>query len=434
MSFSYSLTPLSSFGFGYPYPSLASSFGFGTPFLHSTPFASYFPNTEFLTIPPAPAASPTTEFKSQIEQAILNSSDPISTTETALVNANGNTGIFLNKSEADKWKGDLPLSEYKLNEDPCPTVLFKKPSKCVNLTKKHTIKYLKPPPAPKPGDIVIKQEANIPTAPAPPVIIRQVPLKPCSPEPLVIREKPPCLPAPVCKKEIVLPGKKLAPAPRRVVIEKLPLLPFKPQPVVVERWLPYEKQERRVIFQKAPPDPCPEKPKNLIIQWEPPCVCIKEQYKNLGVQAANPAEYVAKYGASLKSTCELPKFALDMKPTDGSDPNACPAKEHKLVGDLNALNLIDLDKEGLGIYKKYLNQSSPNCSISPSASNSTSAAVASASAAASASASASASAKPAETPAASSPLEKSTTTLDVSPSSASGSASAPAAPAASAAA
>lgn len=310
MSFSYSLSPLSSFGFGYQYPSL-SSFGYGSSFLHSTPFA-YYPS-EFL--PPPPAASPTTEFKSQIEQNILNSADPINVNETALVNANGNQGIYLNKSEVEKWKGDVPLANYKINEDLCPTVIFKKPAKNVNLTKKHTIKYLKPPAAPKPGDIIIKQEASVPTAPAPPVIIRQVPLKPCSPEPLIIREKPPCPPVSVCKKEITIPGKRLAPVPRRVVIEKLPPLPCKPQPVVVERWLPYEKQERRVIFQKAPADPCPEKPKNLIIQWHPPCVCIEKQYKNLGIQAANPAEYVAKYGSSLRNTCELPRFALEMKPS-----------------------------------------------------------------------------------------------------------------------
>lgn len=369
MSFGYNLTPMSSFGFGFGYPAL-SSFGYNglapASYLHSTPYA-FFPAaaaTDFLNASLPPAVSPTTEFKSQIEKSILNSSDPIPLpADASTISLNGSQGIFMNKSEIDAWKGDLPLYEYKINEDFCPQFIFKKPSTCLNLTKKHTIKYLKPPPAPKPGDIVIKQEANIPTGPAPPVILRQVPPKPCSPEPLVIREKPPCPPIPVCKKEIVIPGKRLAPPPRRVVVEKLPLLPVKPQPVVVERWLPYEKPERRVIFQKAPPDPCPERPKNLIIQWHPPCVCVKEQFKNLGVQTANPAEYVAKYGPSLRNKCELPKFALEMKPSDGTDPNGCPSQEPKLVGDLLALNLIDLEQEGLGMYKKYLSGPSPTASI-----------------------------------------------------------------------
>lgn len=370
MSFGYNLTPMSSFGFGFGYPALPG-FGYAglaaAPYLHSTPYACFPSATaEFLNSIP-PAVSPTTEFKSQIEQSLLNASDPLPLpTDAASVCLNGSQGILLNKSEIENWKGDLPLYEYKLNEDFCPHIIFKKPSTCLNLTKKHTIKYLKPPPAPKPGDLVIRQEANIPTAPAPPVILRQVPFKPCTPEPLVIRELPPCPPIPLCRKEIVIPGKRLAPAPRRVVVEKLPMLPAKPQSVVVERWLPYDKPERRVIFQKAPPDPCSEKPKNLIIQWHPPCVCVKEQFKNLGVQPADPAEYVAKYGPLLKHKCELPKFALEMKPADGSDPNACPANEPKLVGDLQALNLINLEQEGLGIYKKYLN-SGP----SPTASNKT---------------------------------------------------------------
>ncbi len=331
MSFGYNLTPLNSFGFanGYAYPGLtAASYGYGLGASYLSPYGFYpppppaaplTPTADFITVTPSPAPpqSPAAEYKSQVEQNILNSTEPIQTNETSTVNANGTQGIYLNKFEADKWFGDFPITEYKLNEDFFPQFIYKQ-SKPVHLIKSHSIKYLKPPAAPAPGDIVIKQEANIPTAPAPPVIIRQVPLKCCSPEPLVIREKPPCPPAQVCKKEIIIPGKKLPAPARKLVVERLAPVPVKPQPVLVERWLPYQKQERRVIFKQAPPDPIPEKPKNLIIQWHPPCVCVKEQYKNLGIEAANPAEYVAKYGSQLRNKCELPKFALDMKPTGKS--------------------------------------------------------------------------------------------------------------------
>jgi len=101
---------------------------------------------------------------------------------------------------------------------------------------------LKPPKPPTPGPIVIKQEANIPTAPAPP--------------------NPP---EPIPPKTIVIPGVRLPPPPRRVIIERLAPEPPQAQPVSVERWLPYDKRERRVVLEPKPCDPCVEKPKNGIL-------------------------------------------------------------------------------------------------------------------------------------------------------------------------
>ena len=121
MSFGYNLTPMSSFGFGFGYPALPG-FGYAglaaAPYLHSTPYACFPSATaEFLNSIP-PAVSPTTEFKSQIEQSLLNASDPLPLpTDAASVCLNGSQGILLNKSEIENWKGDLPLYEYKLNED-----------------------------------------------------------------------------------------------------------------------------------------------------------------------------------------------------------------------------------------------------------------------------------------------------------------------------
>ncbi len=58
----------------------------------------------------------------------------------------------------------------------------------------------------------------------------------------------------------------MPPAPRKVVIERLAPLPCKPQSVIVERWLPYtENIKRRVVFQRAPPDPIILEPRNVII-------------------------------------------------------------------------------------------------------------------------------------------------------------------------
>lgn len=177
----------------------------------------------------------------------------------------------------------------------------------------------------------------------------------CEPsEPIVIRERPPEVPKALSPRVITIPGKRLSPPARRVVIEKQSQPP-QPQKVIVERWLPYDKPDRRIIVQKAP-EPCVEKPKNLIIEWEPVTATTEKKIQILGVESADPNEYVAKYGSTLKTKSELPKFALNVKGPDGVslDDTAASLKDHKLVGDLEGLNLIDLDKEGLSMYKKYL--------------------------------------------------------------------------------
>ena len=135
---------------------------------------------------------------------------------------------------------------------------------------------MRPPTPPTPGEIIIKQEPNKITAPAPPVIIRQQPPKPVTPEPLVIREAPPKAPPTIGCKYVSIPGRRLPPPPRKVIIERLAPMPVKPQSVLIERWLPYSQQKRRVIFKPAPPDPEIVKPRNLIVQWSPPCVSVKQ--------------------------------------------------------------------------------------------------------------------------------------------------------------
>jgi hypothetical protein len=72
--------------------------------------------------------------------------------------------------------------------------------------------------------------------------------------------------------------------------------------------------------------------------------------------------YVKRYGASLKSYSDLPDFVHEIKPppgfelasdqqrdelTSGSKSSISP---HELVGDVHALVLVDLEKEGLAEY------------------------------------------------------------------------------------
>jgi hypothetical protein len=228
------------------------------------------------------------------------------------------------------------------------------------------IRYLRPPTPPAAGEIVITQEPNILTPPAPPLVIRQQPARPVTPEPLIVREAPPMAPPPVGRKLITISGRRLPPPPRKVVIERMAPLPTKPQSVLVERWLPYQETKRRIIYKGPPSDPILVKPRNVVIQWEAPNVVVKKEHKFLGVVRANPNEYVQRYSNTLKPAKDLPKFVLDLSTPKGLvlAANHQPKKFHDLEGDLDALKYVDLDREGLGEYKSYLQRISVNMSNS----------------------------------------------------------------------
>ena len=89
---------------------------------------------------------------------------------------------------------------------------------------------------------------------------------------------------------------------------------------------------------------------------------------------ANPQEYVERYGSKLLDPKSLPDFVLDIKAPDGIELAADRQKKHllDLEGDVEALRLVDLEKEGLGEYRPYLNKlinSNANNSISFGSSN-----------------------------------------------------------------
>lgn len=144
------------------------------------------------------------------------------------------------------------------------------------------------------------------------------------------------------------------------VVNTLPPIPRKPRKVILEKWAPYEKLKRRVIFQAAPPDPVYIKPRNVIVQWQVPNVIIKQQIRHLGEIRANPIKYASKYNNSLTQSKDLPQFILDIAPPNGVVlASECPYNAvHELEGDIDALRLIDLEREGLSEYKAVLNKQS----------------------------------------------------------------------------
>jgi hypothetical protein len=298
-------------------------------------------------------------FLSEIEQAVLRSTNPIETSDVEETSVNGLSGILLNKSEISQWKGDIPIEKYPINQDGNPEIITKRSQQKLEYVQELAIRYLRPPTPPAPGEIIINQEPNTVSAPAPPLIIRQQPARPDTPEPLVVREAPPQPPPQVGRKVITISGKRLPPPPRKVIIERLAPLPSKPQSVIIERWLPYSEVKRRVIFNRCNnPDPVTLAPRNVIVQWEAPQVNIRKEFKYLGVVRANPVEYVQRYGQSLTVSNDLPQFVVDIDTPNGL-VLAADFKfkgPYELEGDIEALKLIDLEKEGLGEYKSYLSK------------------------------------------------------------------------------
>lgn len=298
--------------------------------------------------------------KSEIEQAIVQSQDPIDLEENEEIEANDVRGVWLNKTENLNWQGPIPLEKYEINQDPEPEILNKKPAQKLLYKQQVQVRYLNPPEIPKPGDIIIKQLPNKQIPPAPPLIIRQNKPIPETPPPLVLREAPPKPPAKIPSKIINISGKVIPPPARKLVVEKLPQIPAKPQSILIERWLPYKQQKRKIIYHKPTEQvqPLPD-PKNVIIDWQSPDVEVVQRFKSMGVFCTDPKEYVRRYGSVAKPIDKLPKIAAEIKAPEGlvlaseSRIEALP----KIEGDLEALKLVDLDKVGLGEFRSFLTKS-----------------------------------------------------------------------------
>lgn len=73
----------------------------------------------------------------------------------------------------------------------------------------------------------------------------------------------------------------------------------------------------------------------------------------MGVQNADPKEYIAKYGNTLKRAHEMPAFVVEL---EGEFKKVIKEQSppHELEGDVDALKLVDLEREGLGMYRHYL--------------------------------------------------------------------------------
>lgn len=143
-------------------------------------------------------------------------------------------------------------------------------------------------------------------------------------------------------------------------IEKLIEYSYKPIDVILGGCLKLNKVTSKIILNPKPEDPEPPRPKNLIIEWEKMRCVVKERITDLGVEKCDPKDYIEKFGPDLIQPEEMPdianKAAVVAVEKHGKKLAAQNSGKYfnELEGDLHALTLIDLDKEGLSEYKYLL--------------------------------------------------------------------------------
>jgi len=75
---------------------------------------------------------------SDVEAAILRSSEPVNLNELDEIEVLGQRGIWANKAEVLNWRGIIPISEYRINEDATPEIITKR--------SQQTIQYIQGKP------------------------------------------------------------------------------------------------------------------------------------------------------------------------------------------------------------------------------------------------------------------------------------------------
>lgn len=251
------------------------------------------------------------QLANRIEEALLKSTAPLQVNESELTNIDGHRGILLNKAEILNWHGPVPLEQYRLNHDPNPEVIRRQLNQPIEYNQDISVRYLRPP-TPVTGELIIRQEQESVSIPAPPVIIRKIGDRAATPPPIVIREVPPEVPS-IDRKVITVTSGKVNEYPaRRVITEIVPPLPPKPPQVIIEKWIPYPKQRRRVVYEGARTRSTTLTPqRNLVINWEQQPTVVKKGIRYLGVTTADPADYRARYGSSLRHPTDMPTFVKD---------------------------------------------------------------------------------------------------------------------------
>jgi hypothetical protein len=85
------------------------------------------------------------EYISELEQQLLRAQVPLEVNETEEITVNGERGLWVNRNEVINWKGDLPITEYLINEDSQPEIITKRAEQQLEYVQELAIRYLRPP-------------------------------------------------------------------------------------------------------------------------------------------------------------------------------------------------------------------------------------------------------------------------------------------------
>ena len=299
----------------------------------------------------------TPSITSRIQEQIMSASVapvPINETATCTVRVNGQdiTGIWVNREECLNWRGPWPLERYRINTDAETTIIKKQTVHSHDATQNVSIKYLKPSYQAQVGDLIIRHEPDVQIPPAPPIIVRQQAAAAIKLPGQVIRERPPQPPPSVPQEVLTVPGRTIEPPARQVIVERLPQAAAIPGDIHIERWLGYGQQRRRIVHEKKLERAASfATPKNVMIDWEAQDrTLVRQKYNFLGVEQADPVAYERMHGHELVDSTRLPSFAHDLNVTSNlphgevlADRQHLQSREYILVGDVEALNLVEHD-------------------------------------------------------------------------------------------
>jgi hypothetical protein len=200
--------------------------------------------------------------------------------------------------------------------------------------------------------LIIRHEPDVQVPPAPPIIVRQQASGVIKMPPMVYRERPPRTPPSIPQEVITLPGRTIEPPPRQVIVERMAQAAALPGDIVIERWLAHGRQRRRVVHEKpVQRTQSSAAPRNVLIDWESQDrTQIRQKLNFLGVEQCDPVMYERSHGHELVESARLPAFANEINVTSHipngeilADKQHLQSREYILVGDVEALNLVEED-------------------------------------------------------------------------------------------
>ncbi|CAF4285291.1 unnamed protein product, partial [Rotaria sordida] len=111
--------------------------------------------------------------------------------------------------------------------------------------------------------------------------------------------------------------------------------------IIIERWLPYKSLgQRRTIIQRAGPPIVYPAPRHTIIIYGAAESRIVRKFEKLGVVQENPADYIARYGASLVDAVTLVQLARNAGVTEDI---SVPTSSSSIYTSMRG-NTVDFDR------------------------------------------------------------------------------------------